>query len=143
MLCAAGRWGRSSIKLGHARNASGVAGMVAFAEAVRSGSMGSLVELYLSRNAIGDAGLTALATAIGSGSLPNLKDLVRLSDNLIGDAGVTTIAGAIASGMLASIELLDLDFNNATETGKKQIRDVAQARGFKVTAVGSAAPRRT
>ena len=41
-------------------------------------------------------------------------------------------ASAIATGALASIRFIDLDHNKATETGKKQMRDVAQARGFRV-----------
>ena len=53
---------------------------------------------------------------------------------------MTALAGAIrTSGALASISFINLDYNhwsmthnNANEAGKKQMRDVAEARGFQV-----------
>ena len=78
-----------------------------------------------------DVGVTALAGAITSGALGSLKEL-WLAGNQVGHEGMKAFASAIASGALASINFIDLDDNKATETGKKQMRDVAQARGFRV-----------
>ena len=45
---------------------------------------------------------------------------------------MVAFAEAVRSGALASISFIDLDNNNATEAGKKQMRDVAEARGLQV-----------
>ena len=52
--------------------------------------------------------------------------------NQIGDAGLTALAKAVESGALGKVSFIDLDHNQATESGKKAMRDVAKARGFKV-----------
>jgi hypothetical protein len=51
------------------------AGMISFAEAVRSGSLAALTRLELHRNQIGDAGLSAFSSAIATGALPKLEYL--------------------------------------------------------------------
>jgi len=40
-------------------------------------------------------------------------------------------AGVCAGGALTSITFIDLDLNQATEMGKKVMRDVAEARSFR------------
>ena len=49
--------------------------MKAFSDAIASGSLGSLMELYLYNNQIGDEGMKAFSNAIASGSLGSLKTL--------------------------------------------------------------------
>ena len=58
--------------------------------------------------------------------------VLRLAGNQIGDGGVTALANACASGSLASISRIYLNYNMASEVGKKAMRDVAEARGFRV-----------
>ena len=58
--------------------------------------------------------------------------VLRLHNNQIADAGLTAFAKAVESGALASVTFIDLDYNLATEAGKKAMRDVAQTRGFRV-----------
>ena len=59
--------------------------------------------------------------------------LLYLNDNQISDAGLTALANACASGSLASITNIYLQNNKATQVGKEAMRDVAKARGFRVT----------
>lgn len=58
--------------------------------------------------------------------------VLNLYGNKIGDPGITALADALGKGALASVSLIDLDNNKATEAGKKAMRDVAQTRGFRV-----------
>ena len=55
-----------------------------------------------------------------------------LQYNQIGDAGMIKFSEACAGGALAAITFIDLDHNKATDQGKKAMRDVAKARGFRV-----------
>ena len=59
--------------------------------------------------------------------------VLELRSNQISDAGVTALANACASGSLASITNIYLQNNKATQVGKEAMRDVAKARGFRVT----------
>jgi len=65
------------------------------------------------------------------GAMAQLTSL-GLAGNQIGDAGVTALADACARGGLTSICFIELDNNEASEVGKKVMRDVAKARGFRV-----------
>ena len=74
---------------------------------------------------------SALCSLIGSGALASVTDL-HLWGNQIGDEGMKAFSAALATGALASIRFIDLDYNQATEMGKAAMRDVADARSFRV-----------
>ena len=80
--------------------------MLAFGYLASSGSMGSLQQLWLGGNVIGDAGMIAFADALKStiGSL-RLLTVLSLVDNQIGDAGMIEFSRAIASGSMGQLEV--------------------------------------
>ena len=55
-----------------------------------------------------------------------------LNDNKIGDQGMVKFSEALEKGAMDKVTYINLDHNQATETGKKAMRDVAKARGFRV-----------
>ena len=55
-----------------------------------------------------------------------------LHENQIGNTGLTALAKAVESGALDKVTFINLDRNQATETGKRAMRDVAKARDFRV-----------
>ena len=130
------------------------ANMQHLSTAIASGALPVLEELDLHNNNIGDSGLTSLANvrlpdrlhtinlsfnqigddgmkALAKAALPALSDL-RLQSNNIGDKGMIALSEALGMRAMASITFIDLDDNQATEAGKKAMRDVAELRRFRV-----------
>ena len=90
-------------------NQIGDVGISAFAEAVRSGALAQLQELWLNSNSIGDVGMKAFADAVRKGALDKLEKLY-LHENKIGDAGMSALAVACASGTLPALKNLAVEY---------------------------------
>ena len=92
---------------------------------------GSLKKLDLMRVGLTDESTAALFANLAMGAMANVTHL-ELQRNQIGDKGLEAFSAALATGAMASVSSIDLDNNKASEVGKKAMRDVAQARGFRV-----------
>ena len=117
-------------------NKIGDAGVTALAKACASGSLAQLTvrsgptasSSYLEPWHTRSPGLTV------SFDVPYAHvQTLNLSCNQIGNDRVSALASACASGSLASITNIYLQNNKATQVGKEAMRDVAKARGFRVT----------
>ena len=114
-------------------NEIGDAGLIAFAEALKSprGALGSLVTLWLEQNRIGKKGMQAFSSAIATGALPLLEKLI-LSGNAIGDAGLFALVDAVKPssanprGALPRLEQLLLDSNAIGDAGLISLADAVK-----------------